>query len=151
MLPDEFPLGDAKGQLFSSPSRLFENGRELGPAHSNHQEIAQLGQGRFSHWRNKIWMSSSDNSDPAENGRAYVAFVERLREVSSNASRVYRLISYKKRNGNCFVSDSPAHFSQGNTLEWPTISSLRLFEDGIELGPPAMSDEALSHSRRYLV
>jgi hypothetical protein len=57
-----------------SPVTIYENGRPLGPGHSNFSDIARLGGGRFAHWRGKgIVFSSSDNSDPNDNGRSYWA------------------------------------------------------------------------------
>ncbi len=51
---------------------LLEDGRELGPAHSAHEEIRKLGQGRYSHWgARSVYFSASDNSDPRTNGRRY--------------------------------------------------------------------------------
>jgi hypothetical protein len=55
---------------------LYENGRQLGPAHSSHEEIRRQGAGRFSHWGTAIWLSSSDGTDPRTNGRAYAAQVK---------------------------------------------------------------------------
>ncbi len=54
-----------------SPFRLLENGRPLGPAHSPHATIREGGRGAYSHWVNKIYFSTSDNSDPRQNGRVY--------------------------------------------------------------------------------
>lgn len=58
-----------------SKVRLFEDDREVGPAHSLHREIRELGGGRFSHWHNlhsEVFLfSTSDGSDPNSNGRAY--------------------------------------------------------------------------------
>ncbi|MCP5143946.1 MAG: hypothetical protein H6978_03885 [Gammaproteobacteria bacterium] len=57
--------------------RLFEDGRELGPAHCMHADIRERGEGRFSHWRAAIdstsclYFSASDNSDPRSNGLHY--------------------------------------------------------------------------------
>jgi hypothetical protein len=54
---------------------LLENGVPVGPAHSLHAEIQQLGMGRYSHWHDGtsvyLWFSTSDNSDPRMNGRQY--------------------------------------------------------------------------------
>ena len=55
---------------------IYEDDRRLGPAHTVHAEVADIGHGRFSHYRYKqsiILFSSSDNSDPRTNGRAYWA------------------------------------------------------------------------------
>jgi len=50
---------------------LLEDGQPLGPAHVSHAEIRALGCGRMSHWAGQLWFSTSDNSDPATNGRTY--------------------------------------------------------------------------------
>ncbi|MCP5143951.1 MAG: hypothetical protein H6978_03910 [Gammaproteobacteria bacterium] len=52
---------------------LLENDVALGPPHTEHQAITEVGAGAFSHWGDKIVFSSSDNTSPAENGRTYVA------------------------------------------------------------------------------
>ena len=67
-------LADSDDNNGRSTIELYENGRRLGPAHSDHSDVASLGQGRFSHWRGNgttMYWSSSDNTDPATNGRAY--------------------------------------------------------------------------------
>lgn len=60
----------------ASTLRLFEDGRELGPAHTAHQEVEKLGRGRFSHWGTELYFSSSDGSPPTENGRNYQVLIE---------------------------------------------------------------------------
>ena len=50
---------------------VLEDGRPLGPSHSLHTAIAGGGAGRFSHWGGRLLFSTSDNSDPRRNGRAY--------------------------------------------------------------------------------
>ncbi len=79
-LPDDaiIAVGDRVDTAERSATRLFEDGRELGPAHSQHAEIRALGQGRFSHWEQAagermLLFSSSDGSDPRNNGRRYQA------------------------------------------------------------------------------
>ena len=63
-----------------NPSRselqLYENGQSLGPRHIGHNQIAEFGHGRYSHWFRRgasIVFSTSDNSDPNTNGRVYRA------------------------------------------------------------------------------
>ena len=65
-------------QATPSTLRIFENGKELGPAHSWHADIRSLGMGRFSHWGGSdgtqpsaLYFSASDNTDPRTNGRMY--------------------------------------------------------------------------------
>lgn len=70
-LPPEIPDGDSVGDSAVSSLRLFEDGRPLGPAHAVHQDIIEQGAGRYSHWNRKLYLSSSDGSDPRHNGRTY--------------------------------------------------------------------------------
>ena len=67
------PLGrnlvsDSNGR---SRLTLFENGRALPHPHSSHDDIREIGAGRYSHWGDALYFSSSDNSDPSKNGRRY--------------------------------------------------------------------------------
>lgn len=67
-------LADSEDNNGRSTIELYENNTRLGPAHSDRSDIANLGRGRFSHWRKNgttMYWSSSDNTDPATNGRAY--------------------------------------------------------------------------------
>ena len=50
---------------------VYEDGRPLPGAHSSHSDIRVQGLGRFSHWGNSLYISTSDNSDPSTNGRTY--------------------------------------------------------------------------------
>lgn len=51
--------------------QLREDGRSLGPAHAGHPDIRDSGGGRYSHWRMRLWFSTSDSTDPRVNGRSY--------------------------------------------------------------------------------
>ncbi|HVY35731.1 MAG TPA: Ig-like domain-containing protein, partial [Candidatus Paceibacterota bacterium] len=66
---------DSISNLTASPLRIFENGKELSPAHAAHADIRTYGAGRFSHWTDgtntALYFSSSDNTDPRTNGRTY--------------------------------------------------------------------------------
>jgi hypothetical protein len=69
-------LADSVDNNERSPIEIYENDMRLGPAHSTHASVAKIGHGRYSHWRNDgviFVFSSSDNSDPQTNGRAYWA------------------------------------------------------------------------------
>lgn len=55
----------------ASSLRLLENGIDLGAAHAPHAQIRGDGGGRFSHWGEALWFSTSDGSDPRHNGRSY--------------------------------------------------------------------------------
>jgi lysophospholipase L1-like esterase len=85
----------------ASPIRMFEDGRELGPAHQIHGEIRASGEGRFSHWGEYLWFSTPDNTDPRANGRQYQA---RAR-LSLSAALVWPLATVFALPGviGCFV------------------------------------------------
>lgn len=50
---------------------LFEDGRPLPFADALHDDIRQLGGGRYSVWDRGVYFSAADGSDPATNGRSY--------------------------------------------------------------------------------
>jgi SAM-dependent methyltransferase len=64
------PVGDTMPTQ-RSPLALLEDGASLGPGHVPHALIAAKGSGRFSHWYQALYFSSSDNSSPRDNGRRY--------------------------------------------------------------------------------
>ena len=78
-------FGDEQGCCFTSPLpaqlvsdadgrsriQLYEDGELLGPGHCGHDEVREKGEGRYSHWGNQIYFSTSDNTSPLENGRSY--------------------------------------------------------------------------------
>jgi len=57
-----------------SPVFLFEDNRQLAFPHSIHDDIRRRGAGRFSHWSDCIYFSTSDGSDPTRNDRLYRVF-----------------------------------------------------------------------------
>jgi hypothetical protein len=66
------PSADSPDNPTRSTLVLYEDGKPLGPAHSSHQDIRDIGLGRFSHWRDMgLIFSTSDNSDPNTNGNSY--------------------------------------------------------------------------------
>ena len=63
-------------ELGRSPVIIYEEGKRLGPAHSNFADISKLGRGRFTFWTGQgLIFSTSDGSDPNSNGRRYWAVV----------------------------------------------------------------------------
>jgi hypothetical protein len=71
-----FEVADTADDTTRSDVVIYEDGKPLGPAHSTHADVANTGLGRFSHWRfsHSIFLfSSSDNTDPRTNDRAYWA------------------------------------------------------------------------------
>lgn len=57
------------------PSRstllLYEDDKLFRPVHSLHEDIRNLGGGRYSHWNGELYFSTSDGTDPNTNGRVY--------------------------------------------------------------------------------
>lgn len=64
-------IGDSNEEPTGSTLQVYENGVALGPAHSVHNDIRNIGKGRFSHWETGLYFSASDNSNPLTNGRKY--------------------------------------------------------------------------------
>jgi hypothetical protein len=50
---------------------LLENGIVVAPAHAQHVLIQKSGAGAFSDWGGQLVFSTTDNSDPRQNGRIY--------------------------------------------------------------------------------
>ncbi|EDM38342.1 hypothetical protein PBAL39_01967 [Pedobacter sp. BAL39] len=67
---------DTETRTTASKLRLFEDGKEIGPAHSLHTDIRTKGSGRFSHWSGSLYLSASDNTDPKTNGRKYTYTID---------------------------------------------------------------------------
>jgi hypothetical protein len=83
-LPDLAPGADNEELPTRSILMLFENENPLGPAHSLHNDIRNKGGGRFSHWNDALYFSTSDGSDPNTNGRTYtIVFVNAARQEES--------------------------------------------------------------------
>ena len=75
-LPSTVPDGDSLVQPHASRLLLFEDGRPIGPPHCEHALIERFGAGRFSHWNNTLYFSTSDDTDPNVNGRSYCVAIE---------------------------------------------------------------------------
>jgi hypothetical protein len=62
---------DSDGAFLRSQLILYQDSRPLGPAHSRHDDIRHLGGGAYSHWKEQLYFSTPDGSDPRTNGHAY--------------------------------------------------------------------------------
>lgn len=96
-----------------STARVYEDGVPLGPPHALHATIRNAGSGAFSHWRDTLYFSTTDNSDPNLNGREYELRVE-------NPDRQHR---------------SDAHDKMGaqSQLRLSSLQCLRLSEQGEQI------------------
>jgi hypothetical protein len=102
VLPDAQSFFQSAGQR--SGLRLFEDGAEIGPADSLHDDIRRLGAGRFSHWGRSLYFSSSDGTPPETNYRTYHALVpasgnEAVATLSALASQDLSAMSVDQRYG----------------------------------------------------
>ena len=74
-------VGDELEHLLEAPRRsrvvLLENGNPLWLRHAAHHEIRTRGLGAYSHWKDRLILSTSDNSNPNTNQRTYqIAFAK---------------------------------------------------------------------------
>lgn len=65
------PISDHQYSPRRSRLILLEDGRLIGHAHSDIDQIKTLGAGRYAHWVNALFFSSSDRTDPRANKRRY--------------------------------------------------------------------------------
>ena len=52
-------------------AELLEDGAALAVSNAVHDEIRQVGMGRYSVWGRTLYFSTADNTDPSDNGRSY--------------------------------------------------------------------------------
>lgn len=109
-------LDAAQGDVSAHPRRsawiLLEDDLPLGPAHARHADVESHGRGRYSHWNNSIIFSTSDNSDPRTNGRAYTL----VRGVDEHGKRIH--------------FDSPGSvmvLRRGEKMWWPGGEAFEMF------------------------
>jgi len=124
---------DSGNQPSASILKVYENGVEIGPAHSLHDDIRNVGKGRFSHWTGYLYFSASDNSNPLTNGRKYTYSVTGNTSIttpdntaptnpgSSDASQL--ILGYATVNG------STTGGQGGSTV---TVSSLSALKSALE-------------------
>ena len=158
-------MADFDAEPAQSPARFYEDGKLLGPAHAAHAQIRKFGGGVFSHWKDRLYFSTSDNSDPNRNGRNYELVVGREdkgfeaaaaeaslagvpKDPASDEARPDRVLAGREaRSGQSLFHltgfEPDGGFAvvaklaiPGDGEENPHSSSLVLFEDGVVLGPP---------------
>jgi glycosyltransferase involved in cell wall biosynthesis/2-polyprenyl-3-methyl-5-hydroxy-6-metoxy-1,4-benzoquinol methylase len=74
-LPHHQAFSDSLTHGDRSTLVVMEDDRILGPPHSTHDTVRNIGNGAYSHWGDCLYFSSSDNSDPTRNGRIYAVFL----------------------------------------------------------------------------
>jgi hypothetical protein len=127
--------GDGPGHGRRSPVLLFEDSIPLDAPHSPHDDIRNLGGGRYSHWGFLLRFSASDNSDPRVNGRAYTWGVPADSQCPVPICGQVDRTRIRSDSGVSFFL--PENFGfPGDEGSHPDRSSLRLFEGESPLGPP---------------
>jgi len=61
----------------TSSTKLFEDGRAMGPENALRIDIGRVGGGRYFFEKGRLFFSTSDNSDPRTNGRHYTLALPR--------------------------------------------------------------------------
>jgi hypothetical protein len=56
-------------------SAILESGASLPHRNALHRDVRCHGRGRYSLWRDGVFFSATDNSDPRTNGRTYTLLV----------------------------------------------------------------------------
>lgn len=134
--------GDSNNGSTVSTIRIFENGKEIGPAHSLHNDIRKNGAGRFSHWNSGLYFSASDNTNPKTNGRTYTytnsttatTTTTTTTPTTTSSGVVLDLSRAGSDGGFAYYIDVDPNIV-GDSNEQLTISKMRLFENGVEIGP----------------
>ena len=70
-LPQFAPLASSSASPRRSHLRLYEDDRLLSWCNSARKDIKVIGSGRYAHWNESLFFSTSDNSNPNTNGRTY--------------------------------------------------------------------------------
>ena len=127
----EIVSGDSNSTVVSTLV-LYEDGRPLGPSRSLHDDIRKIGCGRFSHWGDVLYFSTSDNSDPRTSGRTYIAKGPR-REGSVPHARVLRgyevVPSFfgQPLLNQALIEDMENHAESAGKSSWGTRNVLHAF------------------------
>ncbi|AYV84291.1 MAG: putative galacturonosyltransferase 6-like protein [Hyperionvirus sp.] len=75
-IPEHSYLADNEANPTTSNLKLYENGIEMKSSHAIHNDIRSSGMGRYSHWKNHLYFSSSDNSSPVHNDKKYSYLIQ---------------------------------------------------------------------------
>jgi MoaA/NifB/PqqE/SkfB family radical SAM enzyme len=119
-IPEEFTKATAS---LGQPIRLYEDGNELPLPDARHDEIRQLGAGRYSIWHGWLYFSSSDNSNALNSGRRYrLVCGEHATELGglvaeSQSGRNLRMAYQEYREGRVRIESEPSMISFISTAD----------------------------------
>lgn len=109
-------LSDSLARPVQAKTELFEDHKPLGPTHSSHDKIRNVGLGQFSYWGSTLYFSTSDNSDPRINGRRYRVVTTSTTPIWVLAMLVFCLLIASHLNRRILSKDDVArsHEEGGN-------------------------------------
>lgn len=82
-LPESARLTDDEINTNKSTLVLLEDGFPFGIPYSHYDKIREGGGGLYSHWKDKLYFSTSNNTNPTTNGRSYsMMFVGDFQELT---------------------------------------------------------------------
>lgn len=119
--------GDTPENPTNSIVKIFENGIELGAAHSTHADIRKIGKGKFSHWLStSIYFSASDNSNPKTNGKKYTYLVGSTSTIPGNTTTTpSTTISSNSIIGYAMIDGKTTGGEGGQTVTVTSVSALK--------------------------
>lgn len=125
---------DNKNSWSASKLRLFENGVEIGPAHTGHPAIRSSGGGRFSHWvdnagKESLRFSASNNSNPATNGKAYTYCIAGTTAAVGDSQAPSVPASVKA----VAASSSQINVSWAKSSDNTAVTGYRIYRNGVQL------------------
>ena len=121
-------LRDTSSEPRRSKLRIFENGKELGAAHSVHADISNLGGGRFSYWGGSsgaamnLYFSASDNTNPKTNGRMYTYMIDSGSDTSPTTTTTSPTTTTTSPTHNDHVAHDDDHVAHDNDTS-PTTTT----------------------------
>lgn len=134
----EIPVEDEYSNNAEYPNRatieLYENGVALPFINSNPWKVSRYEQGRYTLYEGKLYFSSSDRTDPRENGRTYTLHISEpktLPEVGKIYPNDVGIEITNICNARCCYC--PLYQNNGNALKYPRRAmEARLFEKIID-------------------
>ncbi|KAA0593697.1 glycosyltransferase involved in cell wall biosynthesis [Azospirillum lipoferum] len=146
---------DTNGKEGRSRLVLLEDGRPLGSAHALHTALRGVGRGLYSHWESRVFFSSSDNSNPNENGRAY-SWIELPEHPTGMERRLARISGVLPSGDSAWSTADLEVEDRGQARRLPSLRPAeRVFEewlerDGGRLLPPEPSERRILLMIGYL-
>ncbi len=146
-------LADNENSETRSTLILFENGLQIGPAHSVHANIRSLGQGRFSHWSRpdgtaeSVRFSATNNTDPRTNGKSYT-YCRYAGGAASDTQAPSVPSSFKATT----ISSSKIALSWLASTDNQVVTGYKVYRNNVQIGTsatPGYTDSGLTPAKSY--